>query len=89
MCTSKLLELGSGDLLGLGLPRTSALHRSGGHFPWVLVWVGAYYWHGVGGFVFNSSSSGLPRTTIPAAGGARELVQREAFIIIIIIIIAQ
>ena len=28
-----------------------------GHFPWVLVWTGACYWHGVGGFVFNSSQS--------------------------------
>ena len=28
-----------------------------GHFLWVLVWTGACYWHGVGGFVFNSSSS--------------------------------
>ena len=29
-----------------------------GHCPWVLVWTGACYWYGVGGFVFNSSSSG-------------------------------
>ena len=28
-----------------------------GHFLWVLVWAGACYWHGVGGFMFNSSSS--------------------------------
>ena len=28
-----------------------------GHFFWVLVWTGACYWHGVGGFMFNSSSS--------------------------------
>ena len=28
-----------------------------GHFLWVLVWTGACYWHGVGGFMFNSSSS--------------------------------
>ena len=28
-----------------------------GHCHWDLVWVGACYWHGVGGFVFNSSSS--------------------------------
>ena len=28
-----------------------------GHCPWVLVWTGACYWHGVGGFMFNSSSS--------------------------------
>ena len=28
-----------------------------GHRPWVLVWTGACYWHGMGGFVFNSSSS--------------------------------
>ena len=27
-----------------------------GHFPWVLVWTGACYWHGVGGFLFNSPS---------------------------------
>ena len=27
------------------------------HFLWVLVWTGACYWHGVGGFMFNSSSS--------------------------------
>ena len=27
-----------------------------GHFLWVLVWAGACYWHGVGGFMFNSSS---------------------------------
>ena len=29
-----------------------------GHFPWVLVWTGACYWHGVGGFMFNSSRCG-------------------------------
>ena len=29
-----------------------------GHCPWVLHWAGACYWHGVGGFMFNSSSSG-------------------------------
>ena len=28
-----------------------------GYCPWVLVFTGACYWHGVGGFVFNSSSS--------------------------------
>ena len=28
-----------------------------GHCPWVLIWTGACYWHGVGGFMFNSSSS--------------------------------
>ena len=28
-----------------------------GLFLWVLVWTGACYWHGVGGFMFNSSSS--------------------------------
>ena len=28
-----------------------------GHCFWVLVWTGACYWHGVGGFVFNLSSS--------------------------------
>ena len=28
-----------------------------GLFPWVLVWAGACYWHGVGGSVFNSPSS--------------------------------
>ena len=28
-----------------------------GHFSWVLIWTGACYWHGVGGFVFDSSSS--------------------------------
>ena len=28
-----------------------------GHCLWVLVWTGACYWHGVGGFMFNSSSS--------------------------------
>ena len=28
-----------------------------GHFLWVLVWTGACYWHGVGGFMFNSPSS--------------------------------
>ena len=28
-----------------------------GHCPWVLVWAGACYWHGMGGFMFNSSSS--------------------------------
>ena len=27
------------------------------HCLWVLVWAGARYWHGVGGFVFNSPSS--------------------------------
>ena len=26
-------------------------------FFWVLVWTGACYWHGVGGFMFNPSSS--------------------------------
>ena len=31
--------------------------RLAGHFFWVLVWAGACYWHGVGGFVFNSPSS--------------------------------
>ena len=31
-----------------------------GHCSWVLVWAGACYWHGVGGFVLNSPSS--PRT---------------------------
>ena len=30
-----------------------------GHCPWVLVWAGACYWHGVGGFKFNSSPSPL------------------------------
>ena len=30
-----------------------------GHFPWVLVWTGVCYWHGVGGFMFNSPSSGF------------------------------
>ena len=25
--------------------------------PWVLVWTSAFYWHGVGRFMFNSSSS--------------------------------
>ena len=25
------------------------------HWLWVLVWAGACYWHGVGGFMFNSS----------------------------------
>ena len=24
---------------------------------WILVWTGACYWHGVSGFVFNSTSS--------------------------------
>ena len=34
-----------------------------GHFLWVLVWTGACFWHGVGGFMFNSSSSerGFPQ----------------------------
>ena len=27
-----------------------------GHCPWVLVWTGACYWYGAGGFVFNSPS---------------------------------
>ena len=36
-----------------------------GHFLWVLVWTGACYWHGVGGFVFNSPSS--PPALIGAA----------------------
>ena len=31
-----------------------------GHFPWVLVWTGACYWNGVGGFMFNSPSSAPP-----------------------------
>ena len=31
-----------------------------GHFLWVLVWAGACYRDGVGGFVFNSTSSGPP-----------------------------
>ena len=33
-------------------------HRNGEFplCPWVLVWAGACYWHGVGGFVFNSQS---------------------------------
>ena len=35
-----------------------------GHFPWVLVWTGACYWHGVGGFMFNSPSS--PRAALHA-----------------------
>ena len=30
---------------------------AGGHCLWVLVWAGACYWHGVGGFMFSSSSS--------------------------------
>ena len=53
--------------------RSSTLHRApvgqgpvgswlAGHCPWalgpwVLVWTGACYWHGVGGFMFNSPSS--------------------------------
>ena len=28
-----------------------------GHCPWVLVWTGVCYWHGVGEFIFSSSSS--------------------------------
>ena len=31
-----------------------------GHRPWALVWAGACYWNGVGGFVFNSSSKPSP-----------------------------
>ena len=36
-----------------------------GHCLWVLVWTGACYWHGVGGFMFNSSSSSLCRPLRP------------------------
>ena len=40
-----------------------------GNFLWVLVWTGACYWHGVGGFMFNSSSSS-PRARCRARDGA-------------------
>ena len=42
------------------LPGASA--PTAGHgiwgFLWILVWIGACYWHSVGGVMFNSSSSG-------------------------------
>ena len=36
------------------------------HCLWVLVWTGACYLHGVGGFVFNSPSS--PEAKVPCPG---------------------
>ena len=42
------------------LPGTSGSWLAG-HSPWVLVWAGACYWHGVGGFVFNSPSSWIAK----------------------------
>ena len=39
-----------------------------GHFLWVLVWTGACYWHGVGGFMFNSSSSPYPTWELNGPG---------------------
>ena len=38
--------------------------------PWVLVWTGACYWHGVGELMFNSSSLVWQRT--PVRCGAEE-----------------
>ena len=38
-----------------------------GHCPWVLVWTGACYWHGVGGFLFNSLSSAIVCPGTPRA----------------------
>ena len=41
-----------------------------GHCLWVLVfWTGACYWHGVGGFLFNSPSSSSPNWQAPASTG--------------------
>ena len=44
-----------------------------GHFLWVLVWTGACYWHGVGGFMFNSSSFLLCNTTTTTTTTTSEL----------------
>ena len=38
-----------------------------GHCPWVLVWTGACYWHGVGGFMFIDSDAA--RTAVLSAAG--------------------
>ena len=43
------------------------------HFPWVLVWTGACYWHGVGGFMFNSSSLKAPCDTFTTIGKRHNL----------------
>ena len=40
--------------------------------PWVLVWTGACYWHGVGGFMFKSSSLPGGRTPGDARGQCRK-----------------
>ena len=42
-----------------------------GHCLWVLVWTGACYWHGVGGFMFYSSSScdGAATTVVVVRSG--------------------
>ena len=38
-----------------------------GHFPWVLVWTGACYWHGVGGFLSRAGIPGVAgRLGVPA-----------------------
>ena len=43
--------------VGQGPPGPGWLAISFGFWLQVLVWTGACYWHGVGGFMFNSSSS--------------------------------
>ena len=54
-------------------PGASAL--TAGHglwvFLWVLIWTGACYWHGVGGFMFNSSSSDQNPKENPKAMASR------------------
>ena len=39
-----------------------------GHCPWVLVWAGSYYWHGVGGFVLKVEGLTLHRALRRMAG---------------------
>ena len=38
-----------------------------GHCLWILVWTGACYWHGLRGFMFNSSSSSSPASGLRLA----------------------
>ena len=68
--SAKGLRMPRGDVFAiLRVPRAGCARWPGtlgswlaGHCSlcWVLVWAGACYWHGVRGFMFNSSSSCAP-----------------------------
>ena len=48
-----------------------------GYCPWVLVWAGACYWNGVGGFMFHASPSGSPKAAHSAVPCSKRLPEPE------------